>query len=320
MKILVTGGAGYIGSAIVKKLIQKSHAVTVIDSLERGHRRLVDPRAFFMKGNLLDKPLVKKALKNHFDGIIHCAGYISVSESVKKPSIYMKNNVQSLLNIVKNISADVKNNIIFSSSAAVYGNAAKIPITEAAPLRPTSPYGESKLIAEKILLSEKKIKSVSLRYFNASGAMPELNCGELHHPETHLIPKAINCAVNNKIFYLFGNDYDTKDGSCIRDYVHLSDLADAHILALEALWQNKRLSHAYNVGSGEGHSNKEILKTVENITERKLNIKIRPKRAGDPKILIADISKIKKDLNYSPRLSKLSKIIKSAYKWRAEQV
>lgn len=319
MKILVTGGGGFIGSAVVKKLIQKNHAVTVLDSLERGHRHLVDPKACFIKGSLLDKTLVKKILQHNFDGIVHCAGYISVGESAKKPSMYMKNNIQSLLNIVENLPFGSKGNIIFSSSAAVYGNTAKNPIPETAPLHPTSPYGESKLAAEKILLSEKKIKSVSLRYFNASGAMPDLNCGELHRPETHLIPKAIDCALKNKAFYLFGDNYDTADGSCVRDYIHVSDLADAHVLALEALWQNKNLSRAYNVGSGEGHSNKEVIKKVENVTGRRLKIKIKERRVGDPKILIADISKIKKELDFTPRLSKLSKIIESAYKWYIQQ-
>ncbi len=318
MRILITGGAGYIGSITVKKLLDLGHEVVIADSLERGNKWAVDKRAKFLKGNLLSDKFIKKIFNKKFDGVIHFAGYIAAGESIEKPEIYFKNNLISALNVLDGMRMSGSDNLVFSSSAGVYGNAQKIPISENSECFPTNPYGETKLIIEKIL-KWYKIKSVSLRYFNAAGALLNASLGEAHKPETHIIPLAVEAVVKNKEFALFGNNYLTYDGACIRDYVHVLDLAEAHILALRALWKNKKILPAYNVGAGRGYSNKEIIAMVEKISGIKIKVRNEKRREGDVARLVADNSLIKKHLGFKPKYSDLKIIVKTAYNWHLKQ-
>ncbi|MCL5004599.1 MAG: UDP-glucose 4-epimerase GalE [Patescibacteria group bacterium] len=314
MRILVTGGAGYIGSITARELLDSGHKVVVVDNLERGNKWAVDKRAVFLMGDLLNKKIVKKIFLKKFDGVIHFAGYISMKESVEKPGTYFENNVVSTINLLEGMIESGSDNFVFSSSAGVYGNAKKIPIPENSELFPINPYGETKLIIENILKWH-KIKSVALRYFNAAGALPDISLGEAHYPETHIIPLAIDCALKGKKFTLFGTDYPTPDGTCVRDYIHVSDLANAHILTLEALKQNKKLLPAYNIGTGRGYSNKQILNMVEKISGRKIKIENQRKRMGDATLLVANTIQIKKHLGFKPKYSNLKNIIETAYNW-----
>lgn len=314
MKILVTGGAGYIGSITVKKLIELKYKVVVADSLERGNKWAIDKKAKFFKGDLLNKKFVKKVFTQKFDGIIHFAGYIAANESVKKPNLYFKNNLNSLLNVLEAAEFSGSNNLVFSSSAGVYGNPKKIPIEENSLCLPVNPYGETKLIAEQILKWH-KINFVVLRYFNVAGALLDASLGEAHKPETHIIPLAIEKAEKGGEFLLFGDDYPTPSGSCIRDYIHVLDLAEAHILALKSLWNKKKLLPAYNVGTGNGYSNKQVIKMIEKVSGKKIKVRIEKRREGDPAVLVADNSLIKKHLGFKPRYSDLKTIIETAYNW-----
>ncbi len=314
MEILVAGGAGYIGSITSKKLVELGHNVTVVDSLEKGNRWAVDRKAVFMQGNLLDKQFVKDVFSKRFDGVIDFAGYIEVKESVDKPGRYFTNNAVSVLNLLDGMLLSKSNNLIFSSSAAVYGNAQKVPIPEDSEYVPTSPYGQSKLMVEQ-MLRWYPIRHIALRYFNVAGAMPDSSLGQFYHPEAHLIAIAIKKAVEGDEFKLFGTDYNTPDGTCVRDYIHVLDLAEAHILALQALWDNKEVHAAYNVGAGSGYSNKEVLGMIEHVSGLKMDIKEEGRRKGDPTKLIADNSLIKKELGFSPKYSDLETIVKTAYNW-----
>ncbi|MBI5401664.1 UDP-glucose 4-epimerase GalE [Candidatus Wolfebacteria bacterium] len=313
MKILVTGGAGYIGSITAKIMLDAGYEVVIVDNLERGNEWALDKRASFLKGNLLDKKFIESVFSERFDGVIHFAGYISAAESVEKPAMYFENNISSLINILERMDKSGSGSFVFSSSAGVYESSPK-PLKENDNCAPINPYGETKLIAEN-LLKKQKLKNVSLRYFNAAGALPDGSLGEAHKPETHIIPLLIDKSIKGKEFVLFGEDYPTRDGSCIRDYIHVLDLARAHILALEALWANKKLLPAYNVGTGRGYSNKEILKAVEKVSGRKIKFKIEKRRPGDPATLVADPSKIKKYLDFKLNYSDLNTIIKTAYNW-----
>lgn len=314
MIILVTGGAGYIGSITTKRLIDLGHKVTVVDSLERGNKWAVHPRAEFLKGNLLNQKFVKKVFCKKYDGIIHFAGYIAANESVKKPNTYFKNNLNSLLNVLEAAEFSGSNNLVFSSSAGVYGNPKIIPIKENSLCLPVNPYGETKLIAEQILKWH-KINSVALRYFNAAGALLDASLGEAHKPETHIIPVAIEKAEKGGEFLLFGDDYPTPDRSCIRDYIHVLDLAEAHILALKSLWCKKKLLPVYNVGTGKGYSNKQVVKMIEKVSGKKIKIRMEKRREGDPAVLSADNYLIKKYLGFKPKYSDLQTIIETAYNW-----
>ena len=318
MKILVTGGAGYIGSFMVRRLLEEKYDITVLDNLERGNQQAVDNRAVFVKGDILDDRFIKSLFKDDsFDCILHFAGYISMEESIKDPGLYFRNNTYGALNLIE---SSVKNGVkkfIFSSTAGVYGNPIKTPIPEDHPTNPTNPYGESKLMVEKILLWYSKIfglNFVSLRYFNAAGASLDGSVGENHIPESHIIPLAIRAALQNSEFNLYGDDYKTPDGTCIRDYIHVIDLVGAHILALEKL-QNDKGQYFYNVGTGEGYSNKEVLEMIKKISKKDLKIKITKRRPGDAEILIADPTKIGKELGFSPKYSDLETIVKTAWEW-----
>ncbi len=318
MKILVTGGAGYIGSFMVKQLLEKGNEVVVADSLERGHKEAIDKRAKLYEGNLLDKEFVRKLFsENKFDGVIHFAGFISMEESVENPYIYFQNNIFSSLNVMEEMAKTKTDNFIFSSTAGVYGNPVKTPIPEDHPKNPENPYGESKLIIEKLMNWYQKTKGLSciaLRYFNASGASLDASLGEQHNPETHIIPNIINAILENRTFKLFGTDYKTKDGTCVRDYIHVLDLVDAHILAIEKLSKDKGM-YAYNVGTGNGYSNKEVIEAIKRISGRNLNVEESPRRPGDANELVADVTKIKTELMFNPKHSDLDTIISSAWQW-----
>jgi len=318
MKILITGGAGYIGSFMVKTAIDKGYEVVVVDSLEKGYKDAVDSRAKLYVGNLLDKEFVSKVFsENKFDAVIHFAGYISMGESMENPYIYFQNNVSSSLNLMEEMVNTKTNNLIFSSTAGVYGNPIELPISEDHPKNPENPYGESKLMVEKLMLWYQKtygLSSVALRYFNASGASLDGKLGENHDPENHIIPNVIKAILRGENFKLFGTDYNTKDGACVRDYIHVIDLVEAHVLAIEKLTRDKGMS-VYNVGTGNGYSNREIIETVKKISGKDFQVEEVARRSGDADTLIADVSKIKKELGFEPKYSDLEMIIKTAWEW-----
>ncbi|MEM3126732.1 MAG: UDP-glucose 4-epimerase GalE [Candidatus Woesearchaeota archaeon] len=319
MNVLVTGGAGYIGSHTVKALVKKSHKVFVFDNLSTGNKKLVDPKAKLIVGDILSKNAIVKAIKNNkIDAIIHFAGLISVSESFSNPEKYYEINVKGGKNVLEAMVECKVKHIVFSSSAAVYGNAQRIPIKEADPKKPTSPYGRNKLEFEKLLGKFSKkygIKYVSLRYFNAAGADINAEIGEMHDPETHLIPIVLDVALEKrKEITIFGDDYKTLDGTCVRDYIHVVDLADAHVLALEYM-RKKKKNNVFNLGSQSGFSNMEIVHAVQRITGKSIKLKIGPRRKGDPPVLIASSEKAKKELCWEPKLSDIDTIIKTAWQW-----
>lgn len=321
MKVLVTGGAGYIGSHMTKVLLDKGHEVTVADNLERGFQEAIDPRAHFSNGDLRDKRFVEELFRKHnFDGVIHFAAYIAVGESMQHPEMYFENNFTAALNVLEAMRKNNCNNFIFSSTAAVYGTPKQLPITEDHPKNPESPYGESKYMVEKLLRWLNKIYGinyVALRYFNASGASLDASTGERHAPETHIIPNVIKSVLEKRPFKLFGDTYDTPDGTCVRDYIHVLDLCEAHILALEKLVKDGG-GYAFNVGTGNGYSNKEIVSMVEKVSGTKIETEIVEKREGDPNQLIADPSKIKQELGFAPKYSDLETIIKTAWQWHSK--
>lgn len=323
MKVLVTGGAGYIGSFMTRRLLDDAHEVVVVDSLERGHKQYIDDRATFVKGDLLDKEFVYSLFSAApFDGVIHFAGYISMGESMQNPSLYFHDNVYSVVNIIDGMRKNKSNNFIFSSTAGVYGNPKEIPIAEDHPKNPENPYGESKLTAERLLNWYQKIFTIHyacLRYFNASGAALDGSYGESHEPETHIIPNAMKAALSNQPFTLFGDDYQTNDGTCVRDYIHVLDLVEAHVLALQKLQKDGGGRH-FNVGTGNGYSNKEVLTMIKNVTGKDFVIDIQKRRPGDADILIADVAHIKKELGFVTKHSDLETIIQSAYLWHKDQI
>lgn len=310
MKILVTGGAGYIGSAVVRKLIDEGHEVTVIDDLSKGHKEAVHPKAVFIKAGLSNLNELEKVFKQtKFDAVIHMAGYIEAGESVINPEKYFTNNVTNGINL---LNAMIKHNckkIVFSSSAGVYGNPEEVPITEDSETRPINPYGETKLIFERILKCYSKaygLEYTSLRYFNAAGA--EEYHGEDHDPETHLIPIILQAALGKRTeIKIYGTDYPTKDGTCIRDYIHVSDLAKAHVLALKN-------NGVYNLGSEKGYSVREIIEIAKKVTGKDITVKEDARRPGDPVALVASSEKIKRELGWKPEYS-IRDIIKSAWAW-----
>lgn len=321
MKILVTGGAGYIGSFMTRRLVERGDEVFVVDDLEKGHKEFIDPSVKFLQGNLLDRKFLSEVFKNKFDGVIHFAGYISMGESMVKPYLYFENNTFASLELLEEMIKGGTKNIIFSSTAGVYGNPAEVPIAEDHPKLPTNPYGESKLIVERVLEWYNEIHGVNftvLRYFNAAGASLDGQFGEKHEPETHLIPRVMISMINDEEFTLFGDDYETNDGSCIRDYIHVLDLVEAHVLALDEIVSSSG-ARFYNVGTGKGYSNKEVINEIEKISGKKLKFKVAEKRQGDADVLVADSKLIKGVLGFNPKNSDLSTIIKSAWKWHSEK-
>lgn len=320
MKILVTGGAGYIGSVVTEELIKSGHSVTVFDNLEKGHRESVVAEAEFVEGDLRDGGLLRKVFRaNEIEAVIHLAAYSLVGESVENPAKYYQNNVVAGLSLLDAmIDSEVKK-LVFSSTAAVYGEPEKQPITETDRLAPTNAYGETKLAFEHALRwyeTAYGLRFASLRYFNAAGASER--CGELHEPETHLIPLVLQ-VVLGKIPHVsvFGEDYKTRDGTCVRDYIHVIDLARAHILALQILDERSAI---YNLGcGGAGYTVREVIETAESVTGLKISAKIGERRAGDPAVLIASSDKIKSELGWQPEFQDLWVIIESAWKWTRNQ-
>ena len=318
MAVLVTGGAGYIGSHTVRELIRSGRDVVVYDSLGGGHRQAVG-NVPLVTGDLHDTPkLVQTIRKNGIDGVIHFAALIQVGESMKEPEKYYLNNVAGTLSLLKAMRETKVNRIIFSSTAAVYGEPESVPITENAALKPTSVYGRTKLMIESILSDYDLaygLRYAALRYFNVAGADPSGEIGEDHDPEPHIIPLIIKTLMGQRDhFSLFGTDYPTEDGTCIRDYIHVTDLAQAHILALNWIEQNRE-SRIYNLGNGNGFSNRQIIDTVERVSGRKLEVEEAARRAGDPAALVAGSERIKSELGWKPRLHDLGTIVETAWKW-----
>jgi UDP-glucose 4-epimerase len=316
-KILVTGGAGYIGSITTKVLKEKGFEPIIFDSLVTGHKNSLDKEKFYQGDLVKDVELLDKIFKEEKpEGVIHFAAMSLVGESVKNPQKYFTNNLFGALNLLKVMVDNQVLKIVFSSTAAVYGEPQKIPIEEDDPKSPTSPYGESKLMIEKILKWYSQaygLSAIVLRYFNACGALLDGSLGEDHQPETHLIPAAMQAALGQrKDFTLFGNDYPTEDGTCIRDYIHVLDLAQAHILALNNSQEGFK---AYNVGTNHGFSVLEIIQMIKKISGVDFPTPFSPRRAGDPARLIAKAEKIKKELGWEPKYSDLETIIKSAWQW-----
>ena len=324
MRVLVTGGAGYIGSFMVRLLLDRGYEVVVFDNLERGQRIAIDPKAKFIQGDIKNMAALEALFCDEaIDAVMHFAAYISVEESEKRSQAYYQNNVVGSRNLFNSaINIGKVRNFIFSSSAAVYGNPQKIPIPEDHPKNPTSEYGKNKLAMEQILESLRRENSdvsfAALRYFNAAGAALDGSNGENHDPETHIIPLTIRAAISGSEFKLYGTDYDTPDGTCIRDYIHVLDLAEAHILALERI-EKKPGAYYYNVGTGEGHSNREVIQIVEKVSGRKIKVREETRRAGDADQLVADPTKIKQELNFEPKYSDLETIVKTAWLWHSRK-
>lgn len=315
--ILVTGGAGYIGSHTVKELEKQGFKPIVFDNLVYGHKEAVD--CGLIKGDLLNIEDLEKVFKDRsFDGVIHFAAYALAGESMEKPSKYFRNNIMGGLNLLDMMVKYNVKNIVFSSTCAIYGYPQKLPVAENESKKPVSVYGESKLMFEKVLDWYEKlygIRNIRLRYFNASGAALDGSIGEDHKPETHIIPIAIEAALGKREkFVIFGNDYKTKDGTCIRDYIHVLDLASAHIKALEYL-EKEGKSDYFNVGTGRGYSNLEIIKKVKEVSGKDFPVEMGERRPGDPDAIFADNSKIKKVLGWEAKYSDLDTIIKSAWGW-----
>src|SRR5256885_974060 len=301
MKILVTGGAGYIGSVVTEELLNDGHETIVFDNLVKGHRAAVDPRAKFVRAELMDGDGLRRALKdNQVEAVIHMAAHSLVGESVEQPAKYYENNVVAGLKLIDAMRECAVLKLVFSSTAATYGEPEKQPIEETDPTDPTNPYGESKLVFERALdwyENAFNLRYASLRYFNAAGASRQF--GEQHDPETHLIPLVLQAANGTRSdVQIFGDDYPTRDGTCVRDYVHVIDLARAHILALDILEERSAI---YNLGcGGDGYTVKEVIDAAQQVTGRNIPVRIGERRPGDPAVLIASSDKIRRELGWSP--------------------
>jgi UDP-glucose 4-epimerase len=316
-RILVTGGAGYIGSNTTLQLLDAGYDVVVVDSLTRGHREAVEPPRLRVVDLLDTDGLLAVMNEKPCQAVIHFAAFIAVGESMKAPEIYFHNNVAGSLSLLTAMLKSDIRRIVFSSTAAVYGMPARVPISESEPYAPVNAYGESKVMVEKMLDWFGQIhgmRSVCLRYFNASGADPEGRAGEDHEPETHLIPLLLRAVRTGEPMTVFGEDYDTPDGTCIRDYIHVTDLARAHIAALESLASGGE-SKKYNVGTGHGYSVNEVIKAVEDVTGKKVPFQFGPRREGDPALLVADSTRLQRELKWKPADSELNRIVETAWRW-----
>lgn len=316
MRIFVTGGAGYIGSICVEELLNAGHQVTVFDNLTEGHRSAIDPRADFAQGDLLDTQVLQSALRaSKAEAVMHFAANALVGESMSNPTKYFRNNVTGGMHLLEAMNECGVKKIVFSSTCATFGTPERVPIDETLPQRPINPYGESKLIFEQMLRWYDEIhgiKYVALRYFNAAGASARF--GEDHRIETHLIPNVLKVALGQKPnVSIFGTDYETPDGTCIRDYIHILDLAQAHMLAL-----GRESSAKYNLGTGGGTSVREIITACERVTGRKIEVLEQPRRAGDPARLIASSERIHRELGWAPKFQAIDPIIESAWAWHLQ--
>lgn len=319
MSILVLGGAGYIGSHTVKRLIEKGEDVVVIDNLLTGFKKAIHPKARFYQGDIKDREFLDSVFtKETIDGVIHFAASSQVAESMKLPLKYYDNNLYGTLVLLESMVANGIKYIVFSSTAATYGEPKNIPILESDPTFPTNTYGETKLSMEKMMRWTSQahdLKYVALRYFNAAGADPEGTIGEAHMPETHLIPLVLQVPLKQREYIaIFGNDYPTKDGTCVRDYIHVTDLADAHILALDYLKKGND-SNVFNLGNGVGFSNNEVVECARKVIGHPIPSKMEARRSGDPSTLIASSEKAQKILGWKPQYNSLETIIDTAWKW-----
>jgi UDP-glucose 4-epimerase len=324
MRILVTGGAGYIGGTVARLLLAGGVGVTVYDNLSHSKRAAVAAGAEFVEGDVADRPLLEKTLETgRFDGVMHFAALIEAGESMQKPEIYFRNNTVGTLTLLEAMLATGHDRLVFSSTAACYGEPVTTPILEDARLAPTNAYGESKLMVEQMLGWFNRIHGLryaSLRYFNVAGASTFFlngkneGYGETHEPESHLIPLVLDVALGRrKSIKVFGEDYPTRDGTCIRDYIHVRDLADAHLLALAALKTKERL--IYNIGNGQGFTVREVIESVRRVTGREIAVEACARREGDPAVLVAGSEKIKKELGWRPQFADLDTIVASAWEW-----
>jgi UDP-glucose 4-epimerase len=316
MEILITGGAGYIGGTVTRLLLKAGHKVTVYDNLRNKTASVVAKGATLVHGDLADAGLLERVLtETHFDGVMHFAALIEAGESMQKPEIYFRNNTASTLTLLETMLKTGHDRLVFSSTAACYGEPESAPIYEDAALKPTNAYGESKLLVEQMLRWFNQIhgfRYASLRYFNVAGAIE--GYGEKHEPESHLIPLVLDTAMGRRAsIRIYGNDYPTPDGTCIRDYIHVSDLADAHLLALQALERETKL--IYNIGNGKGFSVREVIDSVARVTGRPINVEDFPRRPGDPAVLVASSEKIMRELGWTPKFTELDQIIASAWEW-----
>jgi UDP-glucose 4-epimerase len=315
--ILVTGGAGYIGSHVVKELLKKGHQPIVYDNLQTGHRKAVKGVPF-IEGDLNDQGRLREVFQSHaIESVMHFAADCLVGESVTDPLKYFNNNVKNGIQLLEILESLRIRKIVFSSSAAVYGEPIEIPIRETHPCQPTNPYGETKWIFERVLHAfhqTGRMDYVSLRYFNAAGADPSAQLGEDHSQESHLVPIALLAALTGNPVSIFGTDYDTPDGTCVRDYIHVTDLAQAHILALERLEAGCG-SGIYNLGNGSGYSVKEVIETVKKVTGKRVVTIESARRPGDPARLVASSEKIRDELGWNPRYPDLERIIETAWEW-----
>jgi UDP-glucose 4-epimerase len=320
MKVLITGGAGYIGGTVTRLLLGKGHSVTVYDNLCHSKRLAVAEGAAFVEGDVADRALIEKTLAaGRFDGVMHFAALIEAGESMKRPEIYFRNNTAATLTLLEAMLATGHDRLVFSSTAACYGEPETTPILEDAKLQPTNPYGESKLLVEHMLRwlnLAHGLRYASLRYFNVAGAIE--GYGEAHEPESHLIPLILDVALGRRAnIKIFGRDYPTKDGTCVRDYIHVHDLAEAHLLALGALTEKSRV--IYNIGNGQGFSVLEVIESVKRVTGRPIAVEECPRRAGDPAVLVASSEKIKAELGWKPKFAELDAIVASAWEWHQQR-
>jgi len=316
--ILVTGGAGYIGSHAAKALRLAGYDVVIYDDLSAGHREAA-LGAPMVEGDIHDGARVAQALRGHrIEAVMHFAAWLSVSDSVADPRGYYWNNVAGTLTLLEAMAGEGVGRLVFSSTAAVFGDPVETPMNESHPTRPINAYGETKLAVERALPHYERaygLRSIALRYFNAAGADPEGELGEDHEPETHLVPRAIDAALGGEPLEVFGDDYPTPDGTCLRDYVHVTDLAAAHVLALRAL-ERGSATGVYNLGAGRPASVREVIAAVERVTGRRVSWRVAPRRAGDPAVLFASSAAIARDLGWRPAHGDLDTIVRTAWRWR----
>ena len=319
MTVLVTGGAGYIGSVVAAELLKAGRRVLVYDDLSRGHRRAIPKGAELIVADIADRAALDRVFKTHpVDAVMHFAALIEAGESMKNPAAFFRNNTANALTLLEAMLTHGVKKFVFSSTAALFGNPDRAPIEEDDPLRPTNVYGESKLMVERMLAWLNVVHGLryaSLRYFNAAGAVSS-DQGEDHRPESHLIPLVLKVALGQtEHVNVFGADYPTPDGTCVRDYIHVLDLASAHLLALDALERHDRL--IYNLGNGQGFSVREVIEVARKVTGRPIPVVESPRRPGDPAILIASAARIRRELNWLPRFPDLETIVASAWRWHS---
>jgi UDP-glucose 4-epimerase len=314
MKVLVTGGAGYIGSVVAAQLVEAGHETVVLDDLSRGHAGAVPGGARLARGDLLDADFVRGTLSEGFDGVLHFAALSLVGQSMEEPELYYRNNVCGTLNLIEAMREHDAGRLVFSSTAAVYGEPEGVPIRESAPTLPINPYGSSKLAVDWLISAVARARGLaatSLRYFNVAGASGPF--GEDHHPETHLIPLVLEAAAKNSSVKIFGTDYPTRDGTAVRDYIHVEDLGRAHLLALEAAEPGEH--RVYNLGNGAGFSVREVVEAARRVTGKEIEAVESPRRPGDPPALVASSDNIRADLGWKPQKPELKAMISDAWTW-----